>query len=553
MKKRKHRPVASSVPPAPAGKRGVSLTDLSRAKAVKQPPNVFVPAEHPGSVRVAMDSAVSDIASWAAASGSAYSDGEGFIGYAALALLAQRPEYRRICEIIAFEMTRKWVSIRATGEKDKTERIAEIEKELRRLNVRDAFRRAALHDGQFGRAHIYMDFGSTDDPEELKTPIGTGTDGASRAKIELGSFSRLKVVEAIWCYPVDYNSTDPLRADWYSPRAWLVNGKEVHGSRLLTFVGREVPDLLKPAYSFGGVALTQMARPYVQNWLRTQQSVSDLLHSFSVSGVKVDLVNALQTENQAEGLYNRVDLFTALRDNRGTMVLDKEEEFFNVSTPLGTLDALQAQSQEHMAAVSGIPIVKLLGIQPAGLNASSEGEIRSFYDWIHDYQEMLFRPRLKRLIDFVQLSRFGDVDPEIDFVFESLWALDEVQQAEVRKVEAETGEVLIRSGAISKEEERARIAADPDAPYASIDVSAVPPAVETSAERATAFASVTAAVVQAVEGNLVSTETGLRQLQPYWPAITSEDIAEAENAPPEPGEGALPEPPVPVTTEREAA
>jgi hypothetical protein len=56
-----------------------------------------------------------------------------------------------------------------------------------------------------------------------------------------------------------------------------------------------------------------------------------------------------------------------MRSNAGTFALDKEtEEFFNVSTPLGTLDALQAQSQEQMSSVSGIPLIILLGITPRG-------------------------------------------------------------------------------------------------------------------------------------------------------------------------------------------
>ncbi|WP_163360700.1 anti-CBASS protein Acb1 family protein, partial [Klebsiella aerogenes] len=74
-----------------------------------------------------------------------------------------------------------------------------------------------------------------------------------------------------------YNTTNPLAADWYKPALWYVQGRPVHATRLLTFVGREVPDLLKPAYSFGGLSMSQMAKPYVDNWLRTRASVADLI------------------------------------------------------------------------------------------------------------------------------------------------------------------------------------------------------------------------------------------------------------------------------------
>ncbi|WP_163489245.1 anti-CBASS protein Acb1 family protein, partial [Klebsiella pneumoniae] len=84
---------------------------------------------------------------------------------------------------------------------------------------------------------------------------------------------------------------------------------------------------------------------------------------------------------------------------------------------------LQAQTQEHMAAVSGVPLIKLLGISPAGLNASSEGEIRTFYDSIHSFQERFYGPHLRTVIDIVQLNEFGDVDPDIGYEFEPLWSM----------------------------------------------------------------------------------------------------------------------------------
>lgn len=177
--------------------------------------------------------------------------------------------------------------------------------------------------------------------------------------------------------------------------------------------------------------MTQVARPYVENWLRTRQSVSDLIAQFSVSGVEgMNLADALAS-GSAENLQNRIDMFVAMRDNRGFMALNTGEKFFNVATPLGTLDKLQAQAQEQIASICGIPLVKLLGVTPSGLNASSDGEVRVFYDFIKAYQEKLFSDNLKRVIGFVQLSEFGDVDEDIGFEFEPLWQMSEVEKADV--------------------------------------------------------------------------------------------------------------------------
>jgi len=455
----------------------VSLEGVLSAKGSKSrpAPQYFDLPKHPPNVvpkvsGLAHDEAISSSVAWAAGAVNssifgAFAEGQTFLGYPELAILAQRPEYRRISETIATQMTRRWIKLQASGDQDKTDKIKELEAELKRLNVREVFREAAEQDGFFGRSHLYLDLGTTEDRDELKTAIGDGSNDLSKQKVAKGALKRIRSVEAVWTYPTNYNSNDPLRPDWYKPQHWFVMGKEIHASRLLTFVGREVPDLLKPAYSFGGLSLSQMAKPYVDNWLRTRQSVSDLIEAFSVMVFKTKLpeqINNLEANN----LSNRLDLFNAYRNNKGLFALDKDtEDFANVSVPLGTLDVLQAQAQEHMAAVSGIPLIFLLGIQPAGLNASSEGEIRAFYDWVHAYQELFFRPNLQKVLAFAQLSLWGEVDPEIGFVFEPLWALDEKGKAEVRKTEAETDQALFDVGAVTAEEIRKRVASAADTPY----------------------------------------------------------------------------------------
>lgn len=613
---------------------------------------------------------------------------------------------------------------------EKAVRIKELEDEFDRLQVRDHFKKLAMDDGFFGRAHLFMDFGQEEDETsieelqgEMRFDVGDGRNDVSTEKVGLGNpLKRIRTVEPVWTYPMSYNAVNPLRDDWYNPTTWYVMGKEIHGSRLLTFVGRPVPDLLKPSYMFGGLSLSQLVKPYVDLWLDTRQNIGHLVQAFSVMVLKTNLTTTLQTGS--DELFGRANLFNETRDNAGLMMVDKNtEDFENVSAPLSGLDHLQAQSQEHMmccpagtliqtargevpiefvdiddlvftregfrpiewvgltdfrdvlveietgesvlrvteehpvwsettkefvsaknvspshrllvlasresmespshgadvgggrrcAAItetkklagfciegfgkrtggrsrmamksiiemvmglitngkiwswslassiqnamipavpgrsgnSGIPVgvlsaakpscepirgqytaeriadrplitsaevvraatikvprqavynievdgppeffangilvhnsvvripaVKFTGIQPTGLNASSEGEIRTFYDTIGAYQESFFRPNLTRLMHFVMLSKWGEIDPDITFDFAPLWAMTEKEEAEIRKMEAETDDILVNGvAAIRPEEVRERIANDPDTPYAGLDVEDVP-------------------------------------------------------------------------------
>lgn len=480
------------VRPGPVTRPPMKITgEAARAAGgYGEPMNPFVMPEPPRGVLprkasrrsevLAMDYApqIASLYSWAMQG--AFQEGIGFLGYPYLAQLTQRAEYRRISEIIAKEMTRKWIKVTATG-KGKSDKVKKMEEALEKFRVQDVFHKAAETDGFFGRAQIYIDIGVDYDSRDAITPLII-----DKAKIGEGQLKGLRNVEPLWTYPGPYNSDNPLNPKFYKPQSWYVQGRQVHATRLPTLVMRELPDILKPAYAFGGLSMSQMAKPYVDNWLRTRQSVSDLLHSFSTMVLNTDLGDILNG-GAADQLINRAMLFNQTRDNRGLMIMDKErEELTNVSTPLGTLDALQAQSQEQMASVAGVPLVILLGITPSGLNASSDGEIRTFYASIAADQQKFFKPILKRIFDIIQLSEFGVIDPGLSFAFVPLWEVEEKDRKENENKQAQTDDIYIAAGVVDPQEVRERLASDDESPYHGLDpnITVEPPAVALAAAAA---------------------------------------------------------------------
>lgn len=403
-------------------------------------------------------------------------EGLGFLGYPYLAELSQRAEYRKIASIWAEHCTRKWVKLK--GDDAKVEQLNEW---MDGIGAREAFRQAIEKECFFGRFQLFMDFGDWNKPEELQTPLAIAPEKISPKR----PLKRLTPVEPMWSYPGMYDAQNPLAPDFYRPSAWYVSGRTVHASRLLTMVGHEMPNMLKPAYAFGGVALTQMCKPYVDNWLRTRQSTSDLVHAFSVMVLKTDLDSALQGGSNAvwTGIFDRIDMFNKTRDNRGTFVIDKgTEDFANVAAPIAGLDKLLAQSQEQMSSVSGIPLVVLLGVTPSGLNASSDGEIRIFYDAILAYLEKTVGPAYQTLLEVAQLSLFGEIDPKIDYEFIPLWEMSDTDRAAIRKSDAEADGLYIDKGVVDPEEVRQRLDGEEGGMYKALLAGPAPEAPEDGGE-----------------------------------------------------------------------
>lgn len=397
------------------------------------------------------------------------SEFQGFPGYPYLASLSTRSEYRSFASTMASELTREWIKVKSTVDQKQSKdnpRIAELEKALEEFNVRGVIQQVAAQECLFGRGQISVNIKGANDSLPLVLSPKT---------VKQGSLTSFTAIEAMWTSPSAYNALDPTAPDFYRPREWFLLGKQVHASRLLTIITRPLPDMLKPAYNFSGMSLSQLAQPYVENWLRTRQSVSDLINNFSITVLKTNMDQVLQGNDDGADVFARADLFTLMRSNRGLMVMDMEkEDIGQVNTPLSGLHELQAQAQEHLCSVTRIPAMILTGISPSGLNASSEGEVRAFYDWISSQQESFWKPPIKIMIDLLMLHLWGEIDETISFEFNPLWQTSELDKATIRNTNATSDAAMIDRGVLSQQEVRERLANDPDSGYAGIDAEDVP-------------------------------------------------------------------------------
>lgn len=402
-----------------------------------------------------------------------------FPGYPYLAQLATRAEYRNMADALALEMTREWIDFDCSmetgpdaGEDEqamraaKMERIKELETEFKRLGVQNLFKQAVTHDAWYGRAQFFIDIKG----HKRNRPLIL-----SPKTIPQGSLMGVRTVEAMWTTPSMYNALDPAAPDFYKPTTWFMLGQEVHAQRLLTVVTRPVSDMLKPSFNFSGLSLSQIAEPYVNNWLKTRTAVGDIVTNFSTTALKTNMSQVLTGGDDGDSLVSRADLFTAYRTNRGLFLLDKDDEdLVQLNTPLSTLDALQAQSQEHMCSVSRIPAMILTGISPTGLNASSEGEIRAWYDWIRAQQEANWRDPLEIILKVVMLHLWGDIDDSIVVNFRPLHKLTPLEESDRRYKDMQTATGYVAAAVLDPTEVRQNLASDPLSGYSHIDPEEAP-------------------------------------------------------------------------------
>jgi phage-related protein (TIGR01555 family) len=375
--------------------------------------------------------------------------GLGFPGYTYLSELAQRSEYRAATETTANEMTREWLIF--TGcTPDEQQELTEAYSQFK---VRDTFRDCERMDGFFGRGMLYIGIKGQETDARRQLPLLYTPE-----TIKKGSLTMLKAIEPIWTTPYLYNAIDPTQPDFYKPSMWYMLSKRVHASRLLSFISRPLPDMLKPAYNFSGMSLSQLMEPYVVRWLKTVDSVNRMISNYSTSGIKTNMQATLEGGQDSSSLAKRAQLFNLLRDNRGLLLLDKDsEDFFQFNTPLSALPDLQAQAQEHMAAPSHIPLVKLTGITPAGLNASSEGELKVWYDHVSAEQVNEFNPNMDIVLKVIQCHLWGKINPKIGYQWVKLDSPTDKELSDMRSADSKADSTYLDKGVVGKKEVRQRL------------------------------------------------------------------------------------------------
>jgi phage-related protein (TIGR01555 family) len=358
---------------------------------------------------------------------------------------------------------------------DEPQRICEdVEAKMEELGAVEAVTRALQYERAYGGAVILL--GADDGKGDLTRPLDE-----ERIKdiTWLNVFSGGRDGECIaWTY---YN--DPRSAKFGKPEVYqirnmvpLSNGpvpgkgsrpqslKEatfyVHESRLLVFPGTAVSNQQRVKAGGWGdsifVRIDEVLSQYSQTWGGVANLMAQLhIDVLKMSGLAVGLA-ADKSSRGSKTLANRANTINQTKGIARMLVIDAEEEFQRETASLAGVNDTLREFAVRLAAAADMPVTLLMGTSPGGMNATGESDIRFFYDRIGARQKRFLLPILRRLYRLVMLAKEGPtegIEPDMwNIKFNPLRQLSELEQAELRKVVAETDQIYITQGVLSAEE-----------------------------------------------------------------------------------------------------
>ena len=388
---------------------------------------------------------------------------QGFIGHQLAGILAQHWLINKACAMPGDDAIRGGYRVTSYDGDDIPDDAHKILKRFdKRFKVNEHMREFVRKGRIFGIRIAMFKVDSTD-PQYYEKPFNL--DGVTPH-----SYKGIVQIDPYWVAPLlDASaSSRPDSLEFYNPTYWQVNGQKIHRTHLVIYRHAEPVDILKPQYLYGGIPLPQQIMERVYAAERTANEAPQLAQTKRTNVWLTDMEAVMSDSTKAA---QRLQDWSYYRDNYGIKLGDKEsDEFQQFDTSLADFDALIMTQYQLVAAQSGVPATKLLGTTPKGFNSTGEYEEASYHEHLESIQSHDLTPFLERhhalvMRAYVAPEMLDMAGVETSVAWEPLDSPTAKELAETNLAKAQTGAALIASGAISSEEERERVAQDPDGGY----------------------------------------------------------------------------------------
>lgn len=226
----------------------------------------------------------------------------------------------------------------------------------------------------------------------------------------------------------------------------------IHASRLIMFGGVMTPRRRKVRRSSWDDSVLQrcweILRDVDENW----DSAVHILRNLSQTVYRVKDYSKMLAAGERERLQELMEYTDLNRSTKRAIMLDAEHESMEEvgKANVSAVPAILEKTWQRLAAAAGMPVTKLMGMSPAGLNATGESDLANWYAAVDTQRTRIALPALRKLYRYIAISEaFESVDlDEIDVKFPSLWQLTPKEEAEQRKSVAETDQIYIQSGVL---------------------------------------------------------------------------------------------------------
>lgn len=333
-----------------------------------------------------------------------------------------------IVDVVAEDMTVAGVDLLCDASPDE---ISEVESDIEQLQVWPALcdteKWSRLYGGSVGLIMI--------DGQDVSTPLDIETVGKDqfRGVLPLDRWALFPSLQDL----VTEMGPELGCPKYYDVRPDMGTGlpyMRIHHSRVMRLEGVRLPYWQRITENYWGQSVIERLWDRLIAFDSATQGTAQLVYKAHLRTYKVkDLRKVIGQGGKAlDGLLASLNMIRQFQSNEGMTLMDTEDEFEVHPYTFTGLDLVLLQFGQQLSGASQIPLVRLFGQSPAGLNATGESDLRTYYDGIKRQQSARFGIGVRKVYEAAWRSKHGaEPPPHWKVQFKPLWQMDDEQRANV--------------------------------------------------------------------------------------------------------------------------
>jgi hypothetical protein len=293
------------------------------------------------------------------------------------------------------------------------------------------------------------------DGQDPKTPLRLDTIGRDQ-------FKGLLVLDRWMVEPSLNDLVTEVGPDLGNPKYYDVTADapalprmRVHYSRCLRLEGIRLPYYQRMMENLWGISIIERLYDRMIAYDSASTGAAQLVYRAYLRVYRIDgMREIIGAGGPGEAnLLRFVDFMRRTQSIEGITLIDGKDDLAAMAQPsfAGLSDAMISFGQQVAGALQ-IPLTRLFGQSPTGMNATGESDLRTYYDGIKQQQHRWLAVPLTRVYKAIAKSLGVKLPSGFALDFRSLWVLSDQDKAGIASTDSATIVSEFNSGIISQEE-----------------------------------------------------------------------------------------------------
>ncbi len=232
-------------------------------------------------------------------------------------------------------------------------------------------------------------------------------------------------------------------------------GMRVHHSRCFRHEGVRLPYWQRVMENMWGISVLERLYDRLIAFDSATNGAAQLVYKSYLRTFAVEKLREVVAGGGAQfsNLERYLEYMRRFQGIEGITLIDSRDKFEGQSSAGtsfgGIADALIHFGQQISGALQ-VPLVRLFGQSPAGLNSTGESDFRNYYDGIHQRQERELRPAVSKIYRVMARSMRINLPPDWNFDFPPLWQLQNSEKAQIATQVVGAVQAALEAGLISQ-------------------------------------------------------------------------------------------------------